>query len=294
MFMNRTRVRATPVSPVSVLLALVAVCALPFAAAQGGASSDRAVSLFGSNEWVLVSLEGPGGPVELLPGGVAVFELTDIGNLAGTAGCNRLGAMITFGEGISIEFGRVIATRMACAEPQMAQEFAVIEALESVDQYEVTNGNIVLSGGGHVLVLASRSPGGSTAVGGEGQNPPVETVDHAEAVARFAASFNEAVAAAATAGAEWPSDPIRVALAFLELRGAPNTIITRADVGAENATQTVVTVMEDGFLDDSVSGLEQTVNLERVGATWSVTSYSGMWHCRRPGGTTVAVPGVCL
>ena len=190
MFMNRTRVRATPVSPVSVLLALVVVCALPFAAAQGGASSDRAVSLFGSNEWVLVSLEGPGGPVELLPGGVAVFELTDIGNLAGTAGCNRLGAMITFGEGISIEFGRVIATRMACAAPQMEQEFAIIEALEAIGRYAVDGGNIVLSGGGHVLVLASRTPGTSSA-GGQGQNTQTDAADHAQAVARFAASFNE-------------------------------------------------------------------------------------------------------
>ena len=110
--MNRPREHSTRPLRTRTLLALLAYGALVFAIAQG-APTDRAVALFGSNEWVVVDLQGPDGPIQLLPGGVAVFELTDIGNLAGTAGCNRLGAMITFGEGISIEFGRVIATAFA-------------------------------------------------------------------------------------------------------------------------------------------------------------------------------------
>ena len=291
---NRLRDRVSHARRVRYLFAVLAACALAVAAAQGDTSPTGAVALFGSDEWVVVALEGPDGPIELLPGGVAVFELTDIGNLAGTAGCNRLGAMITMGDGIAIEFGRVIATRMACPEPQMTQEFAVIEALESISEYQVDDGNIVLSGGGHRLVLASRVPDGSTSAGGEEPDVSPEALEHGRAVARFAAAFNEAVASAAAAGAEWPSDPIRVALAFLELRGAPNTTITRADAGVENATQTVITVVEDGFLDDSIAGLEQTVQLERDGEVWAVTGYHGMWHCRRPPGDTVAVPGVCL
>lgn len=294
MFQNRSRDRAAGRLLAPCLLTLIALCLPTVATAQGGAApAADALALFGSNEWVVVALEGPDGPVELLPGGVAVFQLTDVGNLAGTAGCNSLGATISLGDGVSIEFGRVIATRMACPEPQMTQEFAIIEALENVTQYEVDSGTIVLRGGGHVLELVSRTPGGSTTAAGGGQDATPEQQDHAHAVVRFAAAFNDAVTAAAAAGAEWPSDPIRVALAFLELRGAPNTIITRSDAGAEGATHTVVTVVEDGFLDDSVAGLEQSVQLERVGDVWTVTSYAGMWHCRRPGGTTVAVPGVC-
>jgi hypothetical protein len=124
-----------------------------------------------------------------------------------------------------------------------------------------------------------------------------DALDHGQAVARYAAAFNAAVAASAAAGAEWPSDPIRVALAFLELWGAPNTIITRADVGpadgAETATRTRVSVVEDGFLDDSVAGLEQHVTLDLVDGVWVVGSYQGAWLCRRPPGVRMALPGVC-
>ncbi len=139
------------------------------------------------------------------------------------------------------------------------------------------------------LLSAAAGQAGPASSGGS------DALARGQAVARFAAAFNDAVAAAAAAGASWPSDPIRVALAFVELLGAPNAIISRSDVGGgENGTETVITIIEDGLLDDSVAGMQQTVTLRLSGGVWSVTSYTGMWLCRRPPGSTVALPGVCL
>ncbi|HET8986818.1 MAG TPA: META domain-containing protein [Trueperaceae bacterium] len=289
----RTMVKTGPNRAAIALL--VALCLTGVASSQGAnQASDTATAVFGSNEWLVVSFTTPGGPFELLPGDLAFFKLRPDGALAGTAGCNQMSSFVTFGEAGSVSFGPVIATRMACAEPQMAQEFAIVDALEQFTHYTIDGPNLELSGGGYVMVLAPRSPGGSApgvahSMGGQ----MADALDHGKAVARYAAAFNDAVAAAASAGAEWPSDPIRVALAFLELKGAPNTMITRADFGQENATRTRVSVIEDGFLDDSVAGLEQHVTLDLVDGVWVVGSYEGAWLCRRPPGTRMALPGVC-
>lgn len=145
------------------------------------------------------------------------------------------------------------------------------------------------------LLIAGCLLGAATAQPGPAPSGGSDALAHGQAVARFAAAFNEAVAAAAAAGASWPSDPIRVALAFVDLLGAPSAIISRSDVGGgESATETVITIVEDGLLDDSVAGMQQTVTLRLSNGVWSVTSYAGAWLCRRPPGSTVALPGVCL
>lgn len=259
------------------------------------AATDGASALFGSNEWLVVSLTTPAGPIDLLSDEPVFFKLHADGAMAGTAGCNQVSSLVTVGPEDAVSFGPVIATRMACPEPQMVQEFAVIEALERVTQYAVVGGSVVLTGGGYEMVLTARAPGGSVA-------PPVPeqpggspaALEHGAAVTRYATAFNDAVAAAAAAGADWPTDPIRVALAFLVLRGAPDTTITRADLGAENATRSVVTVVELGFLDDSVAGLEQYLTLDLVDGVWRVSSYRGAWICHRSPGMKVSLPGVCL
>lgn len=274
---------------------LVAAGLAGMASGQGGpATSAAATALFGNNEWLVVSFTTPEGPFELLPGDLAFFKLRPEGGLAGSAGCNQMSSMVTLGEDQSIAFGPAIATRMACAVPQMAQEQAILSSLEHYSSYGFDGAKLVLTGDGYQMVLASRSPGGSGATAAPHAPGSVDdALEHGKAVARYAAAFNDAVAASAAAGAGWPADPIRVALAFLELVGAPNAIVTRADVGVENATQTVVSVVEDGLLDDSVRGLEQHVTLDLVDGVWTVGSYRGAWICQRTPGLKVSVPGVC-
>lgn len=258
-----------------------------------GADAD-ANALFGSNEWLVAELVTPDGQFQLLPGDLAFFKLRADGSLAGTAGCNQMSAQFTLTGSNRISFGPAIATRMACPEPEMAQEFAILGALEHLTEYQGDSGVLVLTGGGYELTLVTRSPATTApapALPGPGTRN--DALDHGKAVARYAASFNDAVAAAAAAGADWPSDPLRVALAFVELVGAPNVVVTRSDIGNENATKTVVTVIEDGLLDDSVAGLEQSVWLELADGVWSVSAYQGAWICHRSPGLKVSLPGVC-
>lgn len=276
--------------------ALVACWLLSAAAAQasaaGAASADTAHAVFGDGVWAVLSVATPAGPVEFAPDGTAHFQLRPEGALAGTAGCNQMVANFSLADGQSISFGPVIATRMACPEPAMSRELAVLEAFEHVTEYRLDGERLLLAGNGYEIVLAPLDE-----VGGSTGAP--DALGHGQDVARFAAAFNDAVAAAAAAGASWPSDPIRVALAYVDLLGAPNALITRADFGAggeeasEDATETVITIVEDGLLDDSVAGMEQTVTLRRADGVWTVTSYTGMWLCRRPPGSSVALPGVC-
>ncbi len=141
---------------------------------------------------------------------------------------------------------------------------------------------------------AAQGGGGASSAAAALKPVPVsDALEQGKDVAWRAFAVNKAVADAWAAGAAWPADPIRVALAYLELQGAPNTVITRTDDRAESATHTKITVIEDGFLDDSVSGLEQYLTLELVDGVWRITGYQGLWRCGRGDRATVPLSGRC-
>src|SRR5699024_3105157 len=112
--------------------------------------------------------------------------------------------------------------------------------------FERESGRVRLSGSGVEVVLSARSPEALSST------PPRQVELDA---------FNDAVAAAAAAGAPWPGDPVRVALAFVDLSGAAETSIvarygqpgTLVEVEGPREVA-VVTVNESGLLDDSVAG----------------------------------------
>lgn len=260
-------------------------------AAQGGASAasyEAAREVFGEGTWLIESVVAPEGTTDFSQDGSAYLQLTPEAALAGTAGCNRFIANFTLTGAGSIAFGPVIATRMACPEPAMSREFAVFRAFENATEYRRDGERLILAGGGHELRLV---PGSVGAAGGEG-----DAVRFGRSSALYLDAFNAALRSAAEAGAPWPADPIRVALAYVDLLGAPNAIITRADIfgeGGETASRTVVTIVEDGLLDDSVAGLEQVVTLRLEGGIWNVATYQGTWLCRRPPGSSMPMPGLC-
>jgi len=81
------------------------------------------------------------------------------GRLAGSSGCNRVvGGFTLTGEGM--QFGAMGSTMMACQEPLMEQERRMLDALEQVTRFDVTeDGALLLIGGesGDVL-LEARQP----------------------------------------------------------------------------------------------------------------------------------------
>lgn len=243
--------------------------------AQAPVGPATPADLFGSSAWQVESVTLAGEPFAL---DAEVFtELVlagDLPALTGTVGCNRMTARFELGpEPGAIAFSPIVSTLMACPEPAMSQERAVFDALEAVEAFTRELGRVRLSGPGVEVVLAARTPGAL------GSTPPRQVELDA---------FNGAVTAAAAAGAQWPSDPLRVALAFVDLSGAAQTsIVARygppdALVEVEGPREVaVVTVDESGLLDDSVSGVTQRVLLDREGDVWLVTGHEIVWQCAR-------------
>ncbi len=75
------------------------------------------------------------------------LEFDEPGRIAGSAGCNRYTATLAMDDGLSI--GPIAATRRMCPEALMTQEQRFLDALSSVNRYEVDEtGALLLSAEG--------------------------------------------------------------------------------------------------------------------------------------------------
>ncbi|MEO1987773.1 MAG: META domain-containing protein [Martelella sp.] len=84
------------------------------------------------------------------------FEISQDGQIFGTAGCNRFtGAFAVNGEG-RVAIGPLAATRMACDEAMMKLEQTFLDALGTVDGFDVSiDGALQLTSGGDAVIRAS-------------------------------------------------------------------------------------------------------------------------------------------
>lgn len=122
--------------------------------------ADGSRSLAGCGGDPLVLIAGPEWRVTELAGGAlpegagATLQLFPGGTMAGRAACNRFTGRFTLsGEGLRLEPAGM--TQMACAEPVMAAERAMLDALGSVDRFDVgPDGELRLLGGDRVLFRA--------------------------------------------------------------------------------------------------------------------------------------------
>lgn len=80
------------------------------------------------------------------------------GRVAGSSGCNRLiGNFNLTGEGL--RFGAMGSTMMACDDALMDQERRMLDALEQVERFDITDdGALVLIGDGDKILLEARQP----------------------------------------------------------------------------------------------------------------------------------------
>jgi hypothetical protein len=97
-------------------------------------------------------------------------------------------------------------------------------------------------------------------------------------------SLNARVSAAVGSGQEWPKDPFRLAvevlhLSFVETRSIELRCEANRGEGADSVS---VTVVEDGWLDDSARGMWQRLCLARqADGTWRVVELRQAWRCWR-------------
>ena len=96
------------------------------------------------------------------------------------------------------------------------------------------------------------------------------------------AAFNKSLGDAAGKGKSWVHDPIRVVLEYMDSRGSRLVNIQREDESGEAADSTTVTIVEDGYLDDSVRGTWTRFKMVRVDDhTWRITDIQRAYRCWR-------------
>src|SRR5690606_16483641 len=83
--------------------------------------------LFGADRWRLVSVTYAGETIAFAPDAGAEFVVSELGQLAGTAGCNRLVGTAALGTDGQARFHPVASTLMACPEPAMSHERAFVQ-----------------------------------------------------------------------------------------------------------------------------------------------------------------------
>ena len=106
--------------------------------------------------------------------------------------------------------------------------------------------------------------------------------------------FNQKIKIAAEAGRSWPMDPLQVALEFVSHRGGSLVAISRLDERAEAASETVVTIVREGLLDDSVRAVRDELDLVRAeDGSWRLEKARRAFRCYRGPQQTCFGQAVC-
>ncbi len=94
--------------------------------------------------------------------------------------------------------------------------------------------------------------------------------------------FNAIIAEVPVMEESWVKDPVRVVLEYLGTPGARAVSIRRCDTAGEAATETSVTLLEDGYADDSLRGTWYHFSLERdVAGHWLIKEGREAYRCWR-------------
>ena len=84
--------------------------------------------------------------------GAATLKVEADGQVSGSTGCNRFSGSAELGNGMTIRFGPLATTKMACKGPRMAEEQAFLAALENARSFRFEAGNLLLLDGSGAVV----------------------------------------------------------------------------------------------------------------------------------------------
>jgi heat shock protein HslJ len=110
--------------------------------------------LAGTN-WVLVSLDGDEQVGEAIGGQAVTLQFMSETEVGGSGGCNSFGgdyqSDVRSG---TVSFSNIVSTLMACVDEGIGEvETQYFEALNAASHYELANGQLSITGGGHMLVF---------------------------------------------------------------------------------------------------------------------------------------------
>ena len=111
-----------------------------------------------NSRWKLVSLDMNGTKTPALDGTEVTLSFQTSGQVGGNSGCNSFGGSYRV-EGTKIQFGEIMSTLMACADPKvMDQEQAYLAALQKISSYELSGDQLTLLNGDQPLLTFTRMP----------------------------------------------------------------------------------------------------------------------------------------
>jgi heat shock protein HslJ len=134
------------------LILVLALAAVPHGIVFGASGGSEDV------EWLLVEVGGA--PVPPLPGNRQPFILLDQAQkkASGVAGCNTFFGSYAL-DGVSLKFGPVGSTRMACPGPEAGLESEYFKALDKVRGWKIKAGELLLLDGSEVIARFSTARG---------------------------------------------------------------------------------------------------------------------------------------
>ncbi len=130
------------------LLALV-VLSLAITACSAR-SGEEPASLTGI--WKLTSYGPADARTAAVPDASAAITFNQDGSVTGNSGCNGFGGKYSV-EGDKVTFSEVVSTLMACDNPRMEQEKAVLQVLSGTATYKTEGNTLALTNGDMVLSL---------------------------------------------------------------------------------------------------------------------------------------------
>ncbi len=104
-----------------------------------------------NGDWVLVRGTVDGAPIPIV-GGADITLTIDGSHVGGRSACNQYGGEVIVKDGV-VQFGQLMMTEMACAEPIMASEAAYHAALGRIRSATRDGDMLTLSGPGVELVV---------------------------------------------------------------------------------------------------------------------------------------------
>lgn len=113
-------------------------------------NEEPAASLIGS--WKLTSYGSVGAPQPAVEDTEAGITFNEDGTVAGNSGCNGFGGNYTV-DSDQLTFSEIVSTLMACEEPLMSQEGAVLKVLTDAATYKIEGNTLTLTNNDMVLVL---------------------------------------------------------------------------------------------------------------------------------------------
>jgi heat shock protein HslJ len=116
------------------------------------ACTSQTDSLLGT--WELTSYGPTESMISAVPDADATLTFAENGTVSGSSGCNSLSGEYTV-EGSQITFSALTTTLMACEEPRMDQESAVLQVLSDTVEFEIENETLTITNGNMVLVFSS-------------------------------------------------------------------------------------------------------------------------------------------